>query len=502
MRHRFTLALLPLALAGLISGSAIAGSQHKFKVFILGLNAGVANQAYAMGLLPYSFPPGEIGQPYSATLASLLEISPIPAASGYRDQVVWSTTGELPAGLSLTGGASAPAITGTPTDATPGAEFELIATYSGSNGRRVYTIVVGGATLDVTNIAAGTDFTCAVTTAGGAKCWGSGGNGQLGDGNSTSSIVPVDVAGLTSGVASIATSTYHTCAVTTTGGAKCWGLGINGQLGGGTTSASPVPVDVAGLTSGVASISVSGSHTCAVTSSGGAKCWGSNLWGKLGDGTTTASSIPVNVAGLTSGVASIAVGAGHSCAVTSSGGAKCWGNGSDGRLGNSGTTNSYVPVDVTGLNSGVARIALGPSYTCAVTSSGGAKCWGSNLWGKLGDGTTTASSIPVNVAGLTSGVANLKAGASHACAVTTSGGAKCWGKGTSGQLGNGDTTTSYTPVDVAGLSSGVASLTAGGDHSCAVTNSGVTKCWGVGTLGQLGNGGTASSSTPVDTLAY
>jgi alpha-tubulin suppressor-like RCC1 family protein len=355
-----------------------------------------------------------------------------------------------------------------------------------------------------TQISAGYDHTCALTTGGGAKCWGSNYFGQLGNGTTTDSSTPVDVSGLTSGVAAISAGGYHTCALTTGGGAKCWGWNYGGELGnGGTATSSLIPVDVSGLSSGVAAISAGGYHTCALTTGGGAKCWGYNYAGELGNGTTTDSSTPVDVSGLTSGVAAISAGRDHTCALTTGGRAKCWGSNEYGQLGNGTTTiPSLTPVNVWGLSSGVAAISAGDYHTCALTAGGGVKCWGRNLEGQLGNGTTTGSSTPVDVSGLTSGIGAIDGGY-HTCALTTAGGAKCWGSNSSGELGNGTTTThSSTPVDVSDLSSGVAVISAGDEYTCALTSEGGVKCWGRNLEGQLGNGTTTGSSTPVDVVGF
>ncbi len=188
----------------------------------------------------------------------------------------------------------------------------------------------------------------------------------------------------------------------------------------------------------------------------------------------------------------------HACAVTTSGSLKCWGHNGLGRLGDSTTTHRTTPVDVTGLTSGVAAVSSGASHTCAVTTSGGLKCWGRNSEGQLGDGTITGRSAPVDVAGLTTGAATVSSGASHTCAVTTLGGLKCWGRNNAGQLGDGTTTDRTTPVDVTGLTSGLAAVSAGELHTCAVTTSGGLKCWGWNSVGQLGDGTTTDRTTPVD----
>jgi len=343
-----------------------------------------------------------------------------------------------------------------------------------------------GLTSGVASVSSGNLHTCAVTSSGGVKCWGSNYYSQLGDGSDISRYMPDDVDGLISGAALVSSGYYHTCALTTSGGVKCWGNNDYGILGDGTTTDSNIPVDVVGLTNGVVSVSSGVMHACALTTSGGVKCWGDNAHGKLGDGMITSSTIPVDVVGLTSGVALISSGAYHTCALTTSGGVKCWGNNDYGQLGDGTNTDRHAPVDVVGLTSGVASVSSGFDHTCAVTTSGGVKCWGTNYYGQIGDGTTTNSYMPVDVVGLASGVISVSSWSSHTCAVTTSGGVKCWGSNENGQLGDGTTTYSYTPVDVVGLTSGIASVSSGNLHTCAVTTSGCVKCWGSNVGGKLG----------------
>lgn len=210
-----------------------------------------------------------------------------------------------------------------------------------------------------------------------------------------------------------------------------------------------MPIAVVGLSSGVVSISAGSYHTCAVTTAGAAKCWGSDDSGQLGNNSTTNSLALVDVVGLGSSVASISAGSGgHTCAIMTSGAVKCWGAGSNGKLGHNTTTNSSLPVDVVGLSSGVASISANSSRTCAVTTTGAAKCWGANNYGQLGDNSTSNRLVPVDVLGLNSGVTNISAGAVHTCAATTSGAAKCWGHGANGKLGYNSTANSPVPVDL------------------------------------------------------
>ena len=333
--------------------------------------------------------------------------------------------------------------------------LSLLATLLGS---AAFPTSVRAAITTYTAISAGRWYTCALTTSGGVKCWGQNGYGQLGDGTTTDRTTPVDVIGLTSGVSAITTGWFHTCALTASGGVKCWGDNWYGKLGDGTTEERGTPVDVIGLTSGVSAITAGWGHTCALTASGGVKCWGFNDDGELGDGTTDGRTTPVNVSGLTNGFIAIDAGGWHTCALKYGSGVKCWGANAAGQLGDGTTTDRYTPVNVGGLATGDA-ISAGGWHTCAV-AFGGVKCWGFNNNGQLGDGTTDYRTTPVDVSGLTSGVSAIAAGGNHTCALTVSGGVKCWGDNWLGQLGDGTTTDRRTPVDVFGSSPpSVASIT-------------------------------------------
>lgn len=349
-------------------------------------------------------------------------------------------------------------------------------------------------------VAAGSTHTCALTDVGGVQCWGANASGQLGDGTTIDAPTAVNVVGLSSGVVAIAAGYEETCAVTATGGVKCWGRNEFGQLGDGTTTSRSTPVDVSGLSAGVSSVTVGSGHVCVLTSAGGVKCWGQNSWGQLGDGTTTHRGTPVDVNGLMSGVAAVSAGGAHSCALTTASGVKCWGGNFQGALGDSTTQDRSTPVDVVGLASGGSSVTAGNGQTCARTSSGGAQCWGQNDSGQLGDGTTIHRPTPVDVSGLGSGIASVVAGGEHSCASTDTGSVKCWGSNYYGQLGDGTTTQQLTAVDVTGLSVDIAAISVGGSHACALSSSGGVECWGYNGRGALGDGTPTKRSVPVDVI--
>jgi alpha-tubulin suppressor-like RCC1 family protein len=347
-------------------------------------------------------------------------------------------------------------------------------------------------------VSAGRSHTCAVTAGGLVRCWGGNEWAQVGDGTNATRLTLVKVQGLGQRVAEVSAGSDHTCALTTGGAVKCWGGNAFGQIGDGSTDATFTPVTVSGLGSGVAAIASGTFHTCALTTGGGVKCWGYGRFGQLGDGTEASSTTPVAVEGLGSGVTAIAAGQYHTCALTSSGGATCWGSNEFGQLGDGTTTDRPAPVEVSGLDTGVTAISAGIAHTCAVAAGGAATCWGGNL-GALGDGTETDRLTPVVALGLDSGVASISAGGFHTCALTDDGGAACWGYNDSGQLGDGTTSDRLSPVDVSGLDSGVTAISAGRKHTCALVGT-VAKCWGQNVRGKLGDGTKHRRTTPVDVI--
>ncbi|HEY3834733.1 MAG TPA: RCC1 repeat-containing protein, partial [Acidimicrobiia bacterium] len=296
---------------------------------------------------------------------------------------------------------------------------------------------------------------------------------------------------------SVVGGALHSCALTTTGGVECWGYNGDGELGNGTLTSSEVPVNVTGLASGVVALAAGAWHTCALLNSGGVECWGDNELGELGDGTTTNRTTPVSGLGLASGVAAVTAGQLHTCALTTAGGVECWGYNGDGELGNGTTADSAKPVSVASLTTGVTQVSAGGYHTCAITSDDEAQCWGANDFGELGDGTTTTSAVPVAVTGLDNGAQSIAAGGLHTCVITNAGGAQCWGFNRDGELGDGTGVESDQPVDVAGLTSGVARIAAGLAHTCAVTNAGAAECWGDGEDGDLGDGANAMDLAPI-----
>ncbi len=348
-------------------------------------------------------------------------------------------------------------------------------------------------------IAAGGAHTCALTAAGSVLCWGYNGYGQLGNGSFTSSSVPVQVSGLTSGVAALAVGRDHACAITPAGGVVCWGFGGYGQLGNNSLASSSQPVAVAGLSSGVVAVAAGEYHCCAVKAGGAVQCWGLNDAGQLGDDSTTNSSIPVDVIGEAAGITAITAGGRHTCARSSAGGVQCWGANSSGQLGNGSTSPSWTPFVVFGLSS-VRAVSAGGSHTCALTSTTGAVwCWGANGNSQIGDGATTNRLSPVQVAALTSSAAAIAGGGAHTCVVMSgSGASKCWGWNFYGQVGNDSKTDVWTPVDVFGLSSGVSAVSGGTFHTCVSLSGGGVKCWGGNASGQLGDGTATDRTVPVD----
>lgn len=252
----------------------------------------------------------------------------------------------------------------------------------------------------------------------------------------------------------------RSCAVAQGGQVTCWGWNYSAG-GGSSTFAEPSPTPVVGLKNAI-SVSAGYWNSCAVQSDGTVWCWGQD------------AISPVAVTGLTGAIA-VSVGESHACALAADGTVRCWGDNGYGQLGvGRDAPSSAVPVKVTGLEN-VVSLSAGTQHTCALRKDGTIACWGFNEW-----------SVPATVSSSYRFVA-AAAGATHHCAVTDQGDVQCWGSNVDGQLGDGTTDDSFTPVSVPGVAHAVA-VAGGSSHACALLDSGDVQCWGRAQGGQLGTG--------------
>ena len=362
---------------------------------------------------------------------------------------------------------------------------------NGSNAVALVPVIVTG--VSAVAIAAGFRHACAVLASGGVRCWGANGAGQLGNGGSAASSTAVTVSGISTAV-TVATGGNHSCALLTSGAVKCWGDGAAGQLGNSSFTGSSTPVNVTGISDAVA-ITAGFDHSCALIAGGTLRCWGRGLEGQLGNASFANSSTPVDVPVGSGRVVALAAGASHTCTVFESGAMQCWGRDANGQLGNGIIVGNFAsPVDVLLISTAIA-VTAGFEHTCAVLGDGNTRCFGLNDGGQLGIGTTGGanqrSGTPLFVSGPVLGV---DAGGNHTCAMTPTGTVNCWGYGFYGQLGNDATSDSAVPVTVIRLDNtfgtsaeNAVSLGLGFDHSCAALERGGAKCWGRDQSGQVGN---------------
>ncbi len=341
------------------------------------------------------------------------------------------------------------------------------------------------------HVRAGGGFSCAVMVGGTVRCWGVGDHGQLGDGTWTSSPFPVQVVGIT-GATAIATGGSHACAIVPPGLLSCWGANGHGQLGDGTTTSRNSPVAVQGIsTSLVAGVSAGGDHTCAVLRDGHVRCWGANDQGQSGSASAADQKVPIEVPGISTAIG-VATGAQHACAVLVSKSIICWGFNAYGELGDGTTDGGPTPVTVSAISTATA-VGVGETQSCALLSDRTVRCWGDNHYGQLGDGTTNDHASPVTVSDL-SGVTTLSVGDQHACARLLDSTIRCWGSNGSGRLGDGTATERHAPTAVTGITA-ADSVTAGSNHTCARLVGGALRCWGDNGGGQLGYTTPANRST-------
>lgn len=347
------------------------------------------------------------------------------------------------------------------------------------------TTTIGPVSSPAVQVTTGYGFSCARLGNNTVKCWGHNAQGSLGNGTTVASNVPVPVTGL-SGVAQLTSGGGHSCALILGGTVKCWGLSISGEVGfpASPTPYSTVPGQVTGLV-GVASVAAGLQHTCALILDNSVKCWGAAASGQLGDGVSMNSTItPMTVVGINDAV-KITAGGSHSCAIVGSGAVKCWGNNFYGQLGdgNDQTYRQSTPVLAVGV-SGATEITAGRYHTCALVAGGAVKCWGLNSYGQIGNGTLTDAYTATAVTGIT-GAIGISASERHTCALFPDNSAKCWGDNEFFQLGDGTGVDRTAPVPVANLNDGVG-IAAGGNHTCALVISGHLRCWGSDSDGQLG----------------
>ena len=373
-------------------------------------------------------------------------------------------------------------------------------------------------------IALGNAHTCALRANGTVVCWGNGSNGRLGYGNTTAiGDNESDFSALTVGtgpgaVTQLAAGSGHTCALRANGTVVCWGSGISGRLGyGNTTSIGDDESDFSALTVGtgagaVTQIAAGGSHTCALRTNGTVVCWGLGSLGRLGYGNT--NNIGDNESDLSgfavgtgpSAVTQISAGNSHTCALRANGTVVCWGLGSAGQLGYGNTNqigdneSDFSALTVGTGPSAVTQIAAGSFHTCALRANGTVVCWGSGSAGQLGYGNTNQigdneSDFSALTVGTGPGaVTQIAAGSGHTCALRANGTVVCWGLGSSGALGYGNTNAiGDDESDLSGFAVGtgpsaVTQLAAGSSHTCALRANGTVVCWGSGTSGQLGYG--------------
>jgi alpha-tubulin suppressor-like RCC1 family protein len=314
---------------------------------------------------------------------------------------------------------------------------------------------------------------CVVLRDGTVRCWGSG---PLGDGTTTQVLIgsatPVPVQGIASAT-ELSAGRDHMCVLLADGTVRCWGSNQFRQLGDGTTSArANAPTQVSGLTGAVA-LASGDNFTCALLVDGTVRCWGDDQGQELGVPTPPGGFVdtPVQIPNIASPIA-ISAGGVRNCFVTSDNRVQC--------IQSAGPGGAPIPVD-QGLSHAIALAVEASDNMCALLDDGSAACFGSNGVGQLGNGSTTLSQTPVVVSGL-AGAAWISAGtfATHHCALLATGSLRCWGNNDSGQLGTGSFNSSAfssTPQAVIGIGNAVTVAAAYRD-TCAVLADGTVRCWG------------------------
>lgn len=354
--------------------------------------------------------------------------------------------------------------------------------------------------LAFTQIAVGEETTCGLIASGAAYCWGTGSDGQLGQGSNASSDRPLlvsgghtftDISGGGDGVCGLVGTDVY-----------CWGDNSLGQLGTGTFGSNANTPQLVTGSHTFATISA-GDHRCAVTTAGDAYCWGTGYSGQLGDGNSVPSATPVLVSGSLTWTF-VAAGGFHTCGLTTTGDGYCWGLNTSGQMGVAVTNLGSPNPQIMNPARSWSTITAGRYHSCGIIANGTEQyCWGANLNGQLGNGLAPiASNEASRIQGHT--FVTMHAGSGeHSCAIDDADGAFCWGWGIAGQLGNGGVGTMSSPFPVSTLSGAnfYNDVRAGSLHSCGIASTGAALCWGLDRGGSLGNPGTINTTTPVPVAA-
>ena len=350
-------------------------------------------------------------------------------------------------------------------------------------------------------ISSGPYHTCAVLDDGNVSCWGSGATGQLGSGSSDKTVpTPVPSLGLARSATTITAGEYNSCALLDNGSVACWG---------GTNGYSPNIINNLTNNGNVSSIFAGNLHTCALMDSGDISCWGRGNQGQLGRGLWNNNYTPGLTIQLPGNRSAVAITAGyeHTCAILDNGSVACWGAGGDGQLGTGSSSSVNVPTLTKSLGQGRTAVAIsaGRSHTCVILDNGSTSCWGYGL--VVGNGGNTVNE-PTLTGSLGTGrsAVSISSNNFHTCVILDDGTVSCWGQSSDGRLGIGFASSTYikypTSVSSLGTNRTAIGISAGGYHTCAILDDGSVVCWGRGSNGQLGNGNTNSLSTPSQTSSF
>ena len=331
-------------------------------------------------------------------------------------------------------------------------------------------------------VVVGFGYACGLSTSGTVKCWGAT------PGSTRPQLLPTTVSGISS-VTAIAAA-EDACVVVASGAVKCWGYNRNGLRGDGTTTTAGAPTPVSGISTAV-SIAVS-DHACAVLKDATVECWGDNTKGELGNGEFGSfSSTPVAATGINDAIA-VSTGSQFTCVIRKDRTVWCWGRDSSGALGTGGPPlgKSLVPVKVKDLT-GAVKLVSGGLTTCALVLNGNVKCWGSNVSGQAGTGTSNYGRLPAPVkVDKVAHAISISMGLDAGCGVVTGGTTKCWGTNDFGVQGTGILPDGVRHAENVVAVTHAVMVSAGFESACALIADGTARCWGMNDKGELGTGGT------------